>query len=73
MEPYKNSSGTSGVSAYEIGIDYIEVAFNGTPKIYTYSYDGKAGKAHVDNMKQCAISGSGLNTYINKYTKKLYD
>jgi len=73
MERYKNLSGTSGVTGYEIGADYIRVAFSETSKIYSYSYNGKAGKAHVDNMKRYAVSGSGLNAYINKYAKKLYD
>lgn len=73
MERYRNLSGNSGVSSYEIGIDYIKVAFTGTSKIYSYSYKGKAGKAHVDNMKKCAVSGSGLNAYIKRHANKLYD
>lgn len=73
MERYKNSSGKSGVSGYEIGADYIKVAFTGNSRTYSYSYNGKAGKTHVENMKKFAASGSGLNSYINKYTKKLYD
>lgn len=73
MERYRNLSGTSGVSGYEIGTDYIRVAFTKTSKIYSYSDNGKAGRFHVDNMKRCALNGSGLNTYINNYTKNLYD
>lgn len=42
MERYRNSTGTSGVSGYEIGDDFIRVKFSGTSKIYTYSYR-KAG------------------------------
>ncbi|WP_310378212.1 hypothetical protein [Flavobacterium sp.] len=73
MERYRNSSGNSGVSGYEIGNDYIRVKFTGNSKTYQYSYQGKAGKNHVDNMKSLARSGSGLNSYINSYVKFKYD
>lgn len=72
MERYRNSGGDSGVSAYEIGSDYITVKFSGTARIYRYSYR-KAGLNHVETMKQLAQSGSGLNSYINKHVKNLYD
>lgn len=72
MERYRNKGGDSGVYAFEIGENYIKVKFNGTTRTYTYSYR-KAGARHVDNMKSLAILGSGLNSYINKYVKKLYD
>mgnify|MGYP000293525734 CR=1 FL=1 len=72
MENYQNLNGNSGVSAYEIGTNYISVLFNGSLKIYTYSY-GKAGSDHVENMKQLARSGRGLNAYINQYVKFSYD
>lgn len=73
MERYRNSSGTSGVSAYEIGSDYIRVKFTGNARTYKYSYGGKAGITHVENMKSLARSGSGLNAYINNYVKYKYD
>lgn len=72
MERYRDTSGDSGVATYEIGTDYIRVQFSGTSRTYTYSYR-KAGSTHVENMKQLAISGSGLNSYINRNTKHLYD
>ena len=72
MERYRNASGDSGVSGYEIGPDYIAVKFSGTFRTYTYSYR-KAGRNHVEQMKILARNGSGLNTYINKYVKHLYD
>lgn len=72
MERYKDTGGDSGVSSYEIGSDYIAVKFSGTGKIYTYSYR-KAGRIHVENMKQLAQKGSGLNSYINRHVKNLYD
>lgn len=72
MERYRDTGGDSGVAAYEIGTDYIRVQFSGTSRIYTYSYR-KAGSTHVENMKQLARNGSGLNSYINRHTKYLYD
>lgn len=72
MERYRNSGGDSGVSAYEIGSDYILVKFSGTARKYRYSYR-KAGQNHVENLKRLAESGSGLNSYINIHVKNLYD
>lgn len=72
MERYRNSGGDSGVSAYEIGPDYIKVKFSGTSRTYTYSYR-RAGSSHVEQMKVLALRGNGLNSYINRYVKHLYD
>jgi len=72
MERYGNAGGDSGVSAYEIGTDYIKIKFSGTSRTYTYSYR-RAGSTHVEQMKQLARHGSGLNSYINRYAKHLYD
>ena len=72
METYGNAGGSSGISAYEIGADYVSVQFSNTGKVYTYSY-GKAGKSHVDQMKKLARSGSGLNSYIMRNVKSLFD
>lgn len=71
MNSYSNNGRDSGVRAYEIGTDYIKVQFSDLAT-YTYSYR-KAGKNHVDNMKQLAIQGEGLNSYINTKVKYLYD
>ena len=72
MERYRNIGGDSGVSAYEIGTDFIRVKFSGTSRTYTYSYR-KAGNYHVENMKNLARNGNGLNSYINRHVKNLYD
>ncbi|MDR1199733.1 MAG: hypothetical protein LBK94_12115 [Prevotellaceae bacterium] len=72
MERYSNIGGDSGVSAYEIGHDYLKVKFSGTGKTYTYSYR-RAGSHHVENMKNLARNGKGLNSYINRHVKYLYD
>lgn len=72
MQYYSNNTGTSGVLAYELGANYIRVKFRGTGRIYQYSYS-KAGAYHVDMMKHLAIQGAGLNSYINRCVKYLYD
>ncbi len=72
MEKYLNKNNDSGVSHYEIFEDKIIVKFIGTEKIYSYS-NYKAGRQHVDNMKDLAQKGSGLNSYINTNVKYLYD
>lgn len=69
---YRDIDGDSNVESYEIGADYIAVKFHGTPKIYIYSYK-KAGKNHVETMKGLAASGDGLNSYINRNCRFLYD
>jgi hypothetical protein len=74
MVAYKNHSGESGVTHYEIGDDYINVKFKGKSDIYTYSYS-RSGKHHIDTMKKLAIKGLGLSTYIsqNSSVKNNYD
>jgi len=71
MERYLNMRGNSPVTHYQIADSYIIVWFGS--KSYTYSYDGRAGKVHVDNMKKLARSGSGLSAYINQNVRKDYD
>lgn len=73
MEVYRDSGGNSGVASYEIGPDYIIVLFMKTSKPYRYSHNGRAGRLHVENLKQLARNGSGLNAYINKHVKDKYD
>lgn len=70
MTPYMDLGGNSGVTAYELGNDYILVEFHGG-SLYLYTYD-RPGKFDVENMKELAVRGRGLNTYINKYVRKNY-
>ncbi len=64
--------GDSGVDSYEIGDDYISVLFKaGSARKYLYNY-ASAGSYHVENMKNLAANGDGLNSYINKNVKKNY-
>jgi hypothetical protein len=70
MEQYLNLSGKSGVETYEIVETCISVKFE--KNVYTYSFN-LAGKNNVDTMKDLARAGKGLNSYINKNVKNLYD
>ncbi len=70
MKPYKNAAENSGVSAYEIGDDYIIVEFQDGS---TYLYDYKnTGKANIEQMKILALTSEGLTTYINQHVREHY-
>ena len=71
MQHYSNSTGRSNILSYEIGADFIIVQFKDY-KQYKYSHH-RAGSSNVDQMKKLAIQGWGLNTFISKYVRKLYD
>jgi hypothetical protein len=62
MQPYANRSGDSGVVAYEMGRDRIDVQFtNGA----TYRYDARRpGAEAVAEMQRLARAGRGLSGYI---------
>jgi hypothetical protein len=63
-------AGKSNVTGYALGPESIEVVFKGGASyIYTYR---SAGPEHVEKMKQLAVTGEGLASYINKHVRKLY-
>ena len=67
MKNYGNGNGNSGIVAYEIGEDYIDIEFrNGG--IYRYR-KAVIGGLNFLNMKVAAIIGSGLNGFINKFVR----
>jgi hypothetical protein len=70
MNPYRDINGDSGVNGYESGEDFIRVQFKGG-SIYLYTYES-AGAEAIEQMKRLAISGDGLNAFINKNVKKAY-
>jgi hypothetical protein len=70
VEHYLNLNGDSGVTRYAIGRDFIRVQFR-DPTIYVYDYV-RPGKHHVDRMKELAVSGRGLGTYISQNVGKAY-
>lgn len=71
MTAYKNLSGKSGITAYAIGDDYIDVEFN-SGGVYRYT-EASVGEVHFNVMKALAIAGAGLNSFINKFVRFRYD
>ena len=70
MESYRNLGGNSGVEAYEIGQDFIKVQFSdGAVYMYTYA---SAGGGNIEQMKQLAANGQGLNSFINTVVRNGY-
>lgn len=70
MVKYANCGGDSGITDYEYGEDYIQVSFHdGT--VYVYTTDS-TGAENIKQMKRLAQEGEGLNSYINRYARKLY-
>lgn len=70
MQRYSNLSGQSGIKSYTVGSNYIDVYFSdGAAYRYTYA---SAGSTAIEQMKQLAASGRGLNSYINRYVKYDY-
>ena len=51
---------------------YIEVEFADTESVYRYSYES-AGLKNVEEMKRLAAQGHGLNSFINRRVKYLYE
>jgi len=71
LERYRNIDGDSGVYAYEYGDDFIRVEFS-TGSIYLYTSDS-AGADNIEHMKRLAINGDGLNSFINRVVRRLYE
>ena len=66
MQRYANLSGNSGVVAYRIGPDFVDVRFKGRRETYRYTYES-AGSLHVETMKTLARAGRGLSSYIGTH------
>ncbi len=71
MIHYRNKGGNSGVRLFEILDSSILVRFS-DGKTYLYTYQS-AGSSHIENMKNLAIKGVGLNSYINRKVRKNYE
>jgi hypothetical protein len=64
METYKNCSGKSGVTFFEIGEDFIDIKFKDD---FIYQYNKlKPGKQKIEIMKRLAKKGEGLSTFISQ-------
>lgn len=70
MTTYRNLNGDSGVVAYETQSQSILVRFrDGSEYNYTYA---SAGHSVIEQMKNLASAGRGLNSFINRWAKKSY-
>jgi hypothetical protein len=68
MITYKNIH--SGVKAYELGPDYIITCFGN----YYYLYsDAVTGRENVKHMKELAVNGEGLSSFISRNIRKNYE
>lgn len=67
MKPYNSDSKIIG---YDEGQDFIVVYFQDGSS-YTYTNDS-AGKQNVDEMRDLAEEGQGLNSFINNVVKYNY-
>lgn len=70
MVPYKRLNPNSGITAYEIKPDSIKIEFD-TGGLYLYDYRAP-GREHVEKMKELAVSGVGLCTYIIQQVRENY-
>lgn len=65
MERYRSNSGkVSGAIGFEIGADFIIVAFEDGTYAYTYA---SCGHRHVEAMKDHARASQGLSTYVARH------
>ena len=71
LAPYLNLSGNSGVAAFALLRDSVVVQF-GNGDIYLYGPQ-HPGAEHVERMKQLAIRGEGLSSYIRRVVHNDYE
>lgn len=71
MEPYKDLTGNSGVTAYEISDNGISIEFN-HDTVYLYT-NASTGKRRIEKMKRLAADGKGLSTYISQTVKEKFE
>jgi hypothetical protein len=72
MARYKNHTGNSNITSYNVGKDFIQVSFEGSDKVYKYSHQS-AGKENIDQMKKLAEAGTGLGSFIHKNVKHKHE
>jgi len=70
LQPYRDLSGHSGVVAFRLGRDWIEVQFE-DGGLYRYTA-ASAGADAVEQMKQLARDGRGLATFIVRHVRQAY-
>jgi hypothetical protein len=71
FEPYGKSSANSGVTRYAVSPNAIHVQFQ-DDRVYVYSHL-KPGPRQVETLKQLALKGTGLSTYISQHVHERYE
>ena len=71
MQTYKNLGGNTNIACFSIGEDYIDVQFQ-DGSVYRYSYQS-AGSYKIEKMKELAMRGYGLNSYIMRQVRYNYE
>ena len=57
--------------AFEIGPESIDVEFS-SGWIYRFTYE-RPGALRVERMKELALAGQGLSTFISRHVKNRYE
>lgn len=71
LMPYLNLSGKSGVAGFALLRDSVVVQFgNGDIVLYGPQHPGAE---HVEHMKELAIAGHGLSSYIRRVVRDDYE
>ncbi|MFA6316255.1 MAG: hypothetical protein WC943_02465 [Elusimicrobiota bacterium] len=70
MKRYKNVSGNSTVTGYEIVKDAVTVRF-ATCAVYKYNVQS-AGPENIRQMRELALAGKGLGTFIEANLKERF-
>lgn len=71
MEQYLNKRGNSPITRFLIEEEKVTVWYKDNTS-YVYSY-ALAGQPIVDKIKELAVKGEGLATFISQQSKFLYD
>jgi hypothetical protein len=70
MKKYKNVSGKSTVTMFELAKDVVTVRFT-SQEVYRYS-NQSAGSENISKMKTLALAGKGLGTFIENNVKEKF-
>jgi len=71
MQRYRNRNESSGVIAYQMGEDFIDVKFVGGD-IYHYT-TRRPGARDLAHMKELALRGEGLSIFISRHIRTRYE
>jgi len=70
MKKYKNVSGKSTVTMFELAKDVVTIRF-ASQEVYRFS-NQSAGSENISKMKILALAGKGLGTFIENNVKEKF-